>query len=64
MIRSKFELPEDQPIPFSSVTGEGTRELWRAVQSGLLGIEDEEDDEYPEDDQPGNNLKDEFHEQE
>jgi len=36
-LRKAFKLPSSQPIPFSSVTGQGRRELWRALRSGIIG---------------------------
>ena len=32
-IRRGFSLPEDLPIPFSSVTGEGREDVWDAIES-------------------------------
>jgi GTP-binding protein len=44
------------PIPFSSVSGSGRREVWRAIRGGILGDsslvimdEDDDDDEYDDD---------------
>jgi GTP-binding protein EngB required for normal cell division len=35
-IRSLYALDEDEPIIFSSSTGTGKRELWKAVRKSLL----------------------------
>jgi GTP-binding protein len=38
LLQSAFKLPEGQPIPFSSVTGEGRKDVWRAMRDGILGV--------------------------
>jgi GTP-binding protein EngB required for normal cell division len=35
-IRNLYALDEDEPIVFSSATGTGKRELWKAVRKSLL----------------------------
>jgi len=37
LLRKKFELPFDQPIPFSSITGFVKKQLWHAIRKGILG---------------------------
>jgi hypothetical protein len=37
-LRKEFDLPENQPIiPFSSITGEGVRNVWRVFRDVLSG---------------------------
>ena len=36
-LREKFNLPLEQPIPFSSITGFGKKQLWHAIRKGILG---------------------------
>lgn len=31
-LRREFQLPADQPVPFSSVTGEGVAEVWARIE--------------------------------
>ncbi len=75
ILRNKFQLPDDQPIPFSSVTGEGKKLLWRFMQAGLVGVEEDqgvegveedevEDGEYYEDEVEDYDLLDEFYDEE
>ena len=40
VLRSSFKLPPNQPIPFSSVSGEGRKEVWRAMRDGITGVEE------------------------
>ena len=40
VLRSSFKLPPNQPIPFSSVSGEGRKEVWRAMRDGITGLEE------------------------
>ena len=35
-LRREFQLPAGQPIPFSSVTGEGRDEVWAAIDAAAL----------------------------
>lgn len=46
-----FGLPPNQPVAFSSITGLGRKDIWKAIQSGILGQEDEEDGEDGEDEE-------------
>ena len=39
LLRSAFQLPQGQPIPFSSFTGEGRKEVWRAMRDAITGDE-------------------------
>ena len=65
VLRKAYKLPAGQPIAFSSVTGEGRKEIWRNMRDGILGVspneedgdedddmEGEEEDEAPEDNDP------------
>lgn len=36
-IRQELQLPVDQPLPFSSITGDGRRALWGRIRDGLTG---------------------------
>lgn len=52
VLRKEFDLPAEQPIiPFSSVTGEGVKDVWRILrdvlsgESAILAAIDEADDE-------------------
>lgn len=47
-LNERYLLPPGQPLPVSSVTGLGKKDLWRVIKSGILGeldSESEEDDE-------------------
>ena len=61
ILRNKFELQDDQPIPFSSVTGKGKKSLWRFIQAGLVGVEEEEQEgeDKGEKEEVGNYYEDE-----
>jgi len=41
VLRTAFNLPESQPIAFSSVTGEGRKEVWRALRDCVVGGDEE-----------------------
>lgn len=49
-LRSAFALDSDYPlVPFSAVTGEGARELWRVLRDVLVGdsvVVQEGDEEF------------------
>ena len=45
LLRNAFQLPQGQPIPFSSFTGEGRKEVWRAMRDAITGDESNVDGE-------------------
>jgi GTP-binding protein EngB required for normal cell division len=38
-LRESLALPDDEPIPFSSKTGEGKRELWMRITEIAQGAD-------------------------
>lgn len=36
-LRKSYGLPSHLPIAFSSVTGDGRKEIWNAIKGGILG---------------------------
>ena len=57
-LRKEFDLPSEQPIiPFSSVTGEGVKDVWRILrdvlsgESAILTATDEADDSGSDEDE-------------
>jgi hypothetical protein len=36
-LQNYFNLPEGQPVPFSSVTGANKRTVWLAIRDACLG---------------------------
>ena len=61
-LRTAFALDTDYPlVPFSAVTGEGTRELWRVLRDVLVGdsaVVQDTDEEYAGDDDDGDDGDD------
>lgn len=52
LVRKGLNLPANQPVPFSAVTGAGKKDLWKIIKESLLyrdeeeeGGEDEDEDE-------------------
>jgi GTP-binding protein len=48
VLRKAYKLPAGQPIAFSSVTGEGRKEIWRNMRDGILGESLEREEEEAE----------------
>jgi len=48
-LREAFDLPSNQPVAFSSITGLGRRDILRAIRSGIVGEGEEEGEESGED---------------
>eukprot|EP01038_Epipyxis_sp_PR26KG_P013636 gene13636-18298_t len=43
-IRSYYNLPQGQPIAFSSISGVGRKETWKAIRSEILDVDDPDDE--------------------
>ncbi len=50
-LRVAFDLPDEMPILFSSMTGEGKREIWKYIQEAIS------DNVSPSKNQQGKNSK-------
>jgi len=57
LLREQYELSDEQPLPFSSITGLGKKKLWYAIRAGILGeleggeVQDDGDEEGGEPDE-------------
>lgn len=48
VLNEHYDLPPGYPIPFSSFTGMGRKDLWRVIKAAILGelIEEVDDDQF------------------
>jgi GTP-binding protein EngB required for normal cell division len=48
VLNEHYDLPPGYPIPFSSITGMGRKDLWRVIKAAIMGelVEEVDDQEF------------------